>query len=485
MNADPRPRCRRRRSWRGSRARRAGRASAAAGSSTRRCSASSRRAGYATSRAGLAARLARRRAGGGSAAAARAGRARPGFAALCGRAATAASRAPPGVRLDSGGLGKGLAADLAAATLPARRPLRDLLRRRPRASAAAAWGVAVRSARTRRRGPPARVRPAASRPRASTTRLWRRPDGTFAHHLLDPSTGEPAWTGLVAATAAGRDRARGRGAGQERAALRPRGARRRVLARHGGVLQHDDGRVEIVEPRPVVRLRARPGARDSRHEPRRDPLDYGWWLASRSAGIVAYLLLSACGAARAGDGAAARLAAARASRCASSTSDVALLALAAIAAHGLLLLGDPWLKPGLTRHPGAVHDGYRPVWTGLGILAGYLAAGLSLTYYRAAGSATGAGGRAPVHPDRLGARGHARVGAGTDAVSLWLEIPIALTVALVIALLGERLLGGRPAPARAPLAALAAGSEARPCRRPRARPFGARAVVRSRSGRAR
>jgi thiamine biosynthesis lipoprotein len=34
------------------------------------------------------------------------------------------------------------------------------------------------------------------------TRLWRTDDG-FAHHLLDPSTGEPAWTGVIQATALG------------------------------------------------------------------------------------------------------------------------------------------------------------------------------------------------------------------------------------------------------------------------------------------
>ncbi len=32
-------------------------------------------------------------------------------------------------------------------------------------------------------------------------RLWRAPDGTPRHHLLDPSTLEPAWTGIVGATA--------------------------------------------------------------------------------------------------------------------------------------------------------------------------------------------------------------------------------------------------------------------------------------------
>ena len=35
------------------------------------------------------------------------------------------------------------------------------------------------------------------------TRIWRNRDDSFGHHLLDPSTGGPAWTGLVGATAIG------------------------------------------------------------------------------------------------------------------------------------------------------------------------------------------------------------------------------------------------------------------------------------------
>jgi hypothetical protein len=50
------------------------------------------------------------------------------------------------------------------------------------------------------------------------------------------------------------------------------------------------------------------------------------------------------------------------------------------------------------------------------------------------------------------------IGAGTDAGSVWLQVPLALTMAMVLTLLGHRLLGERagrttaqaPAPAPAP-----------------------------------
>src|SRR3954469_19243003 len=98
---------------------------------------------------------------------------------------------------------------------------------------------------------------------------------------------------------------------------------------------------------------------------------------------------------------------------------VALLALGTLAAHGLLLLPDRWLHPGLTQLLVPFASGYRPFWTGLGICAGYGAAALSLTYYarrrlraprrrappaRPPPLARGA----PVHPGGVGARRAAR-----------------------------------------------------------------------------
>src|SRR5204863_534777 len=65
------------------------------------------------------------------------------------------------------------------------------------------WGVAVASARTGEEVHRLSLHRGGVATSGIHERLWQRPDGTFAHHLLDPSTGEPAWTGLVAVSAAG------------------------------------------------------------------------------------------------------------------------------------------------------------------------------------------------------------------------------------------------------------------------------------------
>jgi thiamine biosynthesis lipoprotein len=85
------------------------------------------------------------------------------------------------------------------------------------------------------------------------TRLWRAPDGTPRHHILDPSTLEPAWTGLISATALAPTAVEAEALAKAALLSGPRDARR-WLRRHGGLIVHDDGKTEVLAPRPVIRL---------------------------------------------------------------------------------------------------------------------------------------------------------------------------------------------------------------------------------------
>src|SRR4051812_9827909 len=111
-----------------------------------------------------------------------------------------------------------------------------------------------------------------------------------------------------------------------------------------------------------------------------DPLHYGWWLASRASGIVG-LVLVACavglGLATA-SGAVPRTALRRTRRL---HEHLALVGLAAIATHALTLLGDRWLHPGAVGVAVPFAMSYRPVPTGLGVIAAYAAAVLGLSFY--------------------------------------------------------------------------------------------------------
>ncbi len=53
----------------------------------------------------------------------------------------------------------------------------------------------------------------------------------------------------------------------------------------------------------------------------------------------------------------------------------------AILLHGVLLLGDTWLRPGLSGLLVPFAMPYRPFWTGLGVIAGYGIVVLGVTYY--------------------------------------------------------------------------------------------------------
>jgi thiamine biosynthesis lipoprotein len=83
-------------------------------------------------------------------------------------------------------------------------------------------------------------------------RSWRGPDGAPAHHLLDPSTGRPAWTGLLGVTALASTALEAETLAKA-ALLGGPAAARRVLSSTGGLLFHEDGGVE-----PIGSVAARP-----------------------------------------------------------------------------------------------------------------------------------------------------------------------------------------------------------------------------------
>jgi thiamine biosynthesis lipoprotein len=184
-------------------------------------------------------------------------------------------RRPPGLELDLGGSVKGWAADVVAA--PLQRHGRcvvdcggDL---RVAAGHGAPWEVRVRHPLTGGIAHTLRVRAGGVATSGIDARLWERPDGGFAHHLIDPATGTPAWTGLVAATALAPTAVEAEALAKA-ALLSGPGAGRRFLEAHGGVLVHEGGAVEVVRRSTrrslAARWRRRARAADDPADPR-DP----------------------------------------------------------------------------------------------------------------------------------------------------------------------------------------------------------------------
>jgi sulfoxide reductase heme-binding subunit YedZ len=106
-----------------------------------------------------------------------------------------------------------------------------------------------------------------------------------------------------------------------------------------------------------------------------------FWLVSRSAGIVALLLVTA--STLMGLTLAAGLSKQPQTRKNLITfhEHAANGALIAIAVHGAALLGDPFLHPTVTQLLVPLKIDYRPLSTGAGIVAGYAAASLGLSFY--------------------------------------------------------------------------------------------------------
>jgi sulfoxide reductase heme-binding subunit YedZ len=127
---------------------------------------------------------------------------------------------------------------------------------------------------------------------------------------------------------------------------------------------------------------------------------------------------------------------------------VALVALGALAAHGVLLLGDAFLRPTLLDLLVPFRIDHAPLWTGLGTIAGYLTAALSLSYYARAriGARRWRSAHRFIPVAWMLAAAHV-IGAGSDIGSLWLQAPFAMTVGAVLALVALRVRGStRTAP---------------------------------------
>jgi methionine sulfoxide reductase heme-binding subunit len=171
---------------------------------------------------------------------------------------------------------------------------------------------------------------------------------------------------------------------------------------------------------------------------------HGWWLASRASGLVALVLVTisvGLGLAMAGKvmrrpGLSRKLMAIH--------EQTALAGLVAIAIHGITLLGDPWLHPGVAGVTVPFAISFRTAFTGLGIIAGYLAALLGLSFYvrkRVGPKLWRKAHRATVVVYVLGLV-HA-LGAGTDASAVWFRWWVMVTAPLIGGLFVYRVLSGR------------------------------------------
>lgn len=157
-------------------------------------------------------------------------------------------RRPPGIEIDLGGIGKGLAADLIVALLADRsHVLADI------GGDMVCGGRRAREIvqRTVVNGPDGgsiaalELHDGAMATSGVTRRSWVH-EGKFQHHLLDPMTRRPAHTGLLQATAAAQTGADAERRAKQALLAGPLAAP--AILEDGGVLVHDDGQVQTLGP---------------------------------------------------------------------------------------------------------------------------------------------------------------------------------------------------------------------------------------------
>jgi sulfoxide reductase heme-binding subunit YedZ len=172
-----------------------------------------------------------------------------------------------------------------------------------------------------------------------------------------------------------------------------------------------------------------------------DPGQHIFWIASRSLGVVALVLTGVS----VGIGLAMAMRMAKGpgvmTRVKQLHEATALTALIAIGGHGLALLGDSYLRPGLAGIAIPFVMSHQPFWTGLGVIAGWLAALLGLSFYvrRRIGPKLWR----QLHRWTLAVYALAVVhtlGAGTDAGAPWLLALLIATAAPIAVLAAIRML---------------------------------------------
>jgi thiamine biosynthesis lipoprotein len=160
-------------------------------------------------------------------------------------------RRPSGLRIDTGGIGKGLLADAVAHRL--RGYTRFVVDCGGDIAVGGVGGqlepfaVEVEHPLTGECVHTLRLASGGVATSGLNVRVWRRSDGTFAHHLLDPSSGAPVWSGLIGATALASSALEAETLSKLALLGGPDGARR-ALAGAGGLVVHDDGDVELIGP---------------------------------------------------------------------------------------------------------------------------------------------------------------------------------------------------------------------------------------------
>ncbi len=160
---------------------------------------------------------------------------------------TAVTR-PVGVRLDSGGIAKGLFADLLVAALREHESVAINCGGDLRLGGRGGLTRAVEVSSPFGPGTLHVFELAAGGAATSGIgkRSWIDSDGRPAHHLLDPATGRPAFTGVVQVTALAPSAAEAEARAKAALLSGPDGAIEWLP--HGGVVVYDDERHEVIEP---------------------------------------------------------------------------------------------------------------------------------------------------------------------------------------------------------------------------------------------